>query len=44
MHMRRKGVIRRAELLGMLLPREGDAELAAEFCLAAKGRPLPLTT
>lgn len=39
-----KGVIRRARLHALFLPREGDVELAAECCRSLERRPLPLTT
>jgi hypothetical protein len=39
-----KGVIRRAQVLSVFLPRERDEELAAECCRALQRRPLPLTT
>jgi hypothetical protein len=39
-----KGVIRRARLQAMFLPREDDVQLAAECCQAIERRPLPLTT
>ncbi|MGD9632450.1 MAG: hypothetical protein AB7G28_03640 [Pirellulales bacterium] len=39
-----KGVIRRARLQAMFLPREDDVQLAAECCQAIDRRPLPLTT
>ncbi len=38
-----KGVIRRARVYGVLLPREGDIELALECCAAVQQIPLPLT-
>ena len=39
-----KGVIWRARLHAILLPRENDIALARAFCLALEKRPLPLTT
>ena len=39
-----KGVIRRARMQSIFLPRENDVQLAAEFCQAIERRPLPLTT
>jgi hypothetical protein len=39
-----KGVIRRARLQAMFLPREDDVQLAAECCQAIERQPLPLTT
>jgi len=39
-----KGVIRRARLQALFLPREDDVQLAAECCQAIERRPLPLTT
>jgi hypothetical protein len=39
-----KGVIRRARLQAMFLPREDDVQIAAECCQAIERRPLPLTT
>lgn len=39
-----KGVIRRARLQAMFLPRDNDVQLAAECCQAIDRRPLPLTT
>ncbi len=39
-----KGVIRRARLQAMFLPREDDVQLAAGACQALERRPLPLTT
>ena len=39
-----KGVIRRAQIHGVFLPRKGDIELAAACYRAAEVRPLPLTT
>jgi|tagenome__1003787_1003787.scaffolds.fasta_scaffold20922815_3 hypothetical protein len=38
-----KGVIRRARVHGVLLPRENDIELALECCAAVERIPLPLT-
>jgi hypothetical protein len=38
-----KGVIRRARVYGVLLPREDDIELALECCAAVQQIPLPLT-
>jgi hypothetical protein len=38
-----KGVIRRARVYGVLLPREDDIELALECCAAVRQIPLPLT-
>jgi hypothetical protein len=38
-----KGVIRRARLVGVFLPRENDVELAANCCEALERAPLPLT-
>jgi hypothetical protein len=38
-----KGVIRRARLVGVFLPRENDVELAAACCKAVERSPLPLT-
>jgi hypothetical protein len=38
-----KGVIRRARVHGVLLPREEDIELALECCAAVERIPLPLT-
>jgi hypothetical protein len=39
-----KGVIRRARLQSLWMPRENDVQLVAESCQAAANRPLPLTT
>ena len=39
-----KGVIRRARLHSLFLPRENDVQLAAESCRTLQSRPLPLTT
>jgi hypothetical protein len=39
-----KGVIRRARLHSVFLPRENDIQLAAACCRAMERRPLPLTT
>jgi len=39
-----KGVIRRARLQSMFVPREEDVQLVAESCAAIESRPLPLTT
>jgi hypothetical protein len=39
-----KGVIRRARIELVLLPRENDVQLAAKICRALAARPLPLTT
>ena len=39
-----KGVIRRARLQSLFLPRENDVQLTAEACQAIEKRPLPLTT
>jgi len=39
-----KGVIRRAQVHMMLLPRENDVQIVAERCRAIKEKPLPLTT
>jgi hypothetical protein len=39
-----KGVIRRARVHGVLVPRENDTEMALECCRAAEQCPLPLTT
>jgi hypothetical protein len=39
-----KGVIRRARLQSLFLPRDNDVQLTAEYCLAIEKRPLPLTT
>lgn len=39
-----KGVIRRARMEFVFLPREHDARLAAAHCRALETRPLPLTT
>jgi hypothetical protein len=39
-----KGVIRRARVHAVLLPRENDVELALECCRALEQIPLPLTT
>ena len=39
-----KGVIRRARLQSLFVPREDDVQLAAEACQSIEGRPLPLTT
>ena len=39
-----KGVIRRARLQSLFLPRENDVQLAAEACQSIERRPLPLTT
>jgi hypothetical protein len=39
-----KGVIRRARLQSLFVPRENDVQLVAECCRAIESRPLPLTT
>ena len=39
-----KGVIRRARLQAMFVPRENDLQIVAESCQAIARRPLPLTT
>jgi hypothetical protein len=39
-----KGVIRRARMHSILVPRERDTELARAACSALQRRPLPLTT
>jgi hypothetical protein len=39
-----KGVIRRARMLSVVLPRENDTENALALCEAIERRPLPLTT
>lgn len=39
-----KGVIRRARIQSILLPRKDDVKLAAAYCEALASRPLPLTT
>jgi hypothetical protein len=39
-----KGVIRRAQLMSVFVPRERDEELATEYCRFLQRRPLPLTT
>jgi hypothetical protein len=39
-----KGVIRRARMLSILVPRERDTELARAACSELEHRPLPLTT
>jgi hypothetical protein len=39
-----KGVIRRARLQSLFLPRENDVQLVAECCQAVERKPLPLTT
>ncbi len=39
-----KGVIRRAQLHSMFVPRENDVQLVAECCQNIERRPLPLTT
>ena len=39
-----KGVIRRARMLSILVPRERDTELARAACNALECQPLPLTT
>jgi len=39
-----KGVIRRARLQALVVPRENDVQLVAEACQAIESRPLPLTT
>jgi hypothetical protein len=39
-----KGVIRRARLQSLFVPRENDVQLVAECCQAADKKPLPLTT
>jgi hypothetical protein len=39
-----KGVIRRARLQAMFVPRENDVRLVGESCRAIDSRPLPLTT
>jgi hypothetical protein len=39
-----KGVIRRARLQSLLVPRDNDVQLVAECCQAIEKRPLPLTT
>jgi hypothetical protein len=39
-----KGVIRRARIESLLLPRENDIELATACCQTLERRPLPLTT
>jgi hypothetical protein len=38
-----KGVIRRARVYGVLLPRKNDIELALECCSKFERSPLPLT-
>ncbi len=38
-----KGVIRRARLQSLFVPRENDVQLVAECCQAIEHRPLPLT-
>ena len=39
-----KGVIRRARLQSLFVPRENDVQLVAECCQSIEKRPLPLTT
>lgn len=39
-----KGVIRRARLQSLFVPRENDVQLVAECCRAIESQPLPLTT
>jgi len=39
-----KGVVRRARLQSLFVPRENDVQLVAECCQAIANRPLPLTT
>lgn len=39
-----KGVIRRARMQSLVVPRENDVQLVAEQCQAVGRRPLPLTT
>ena len=39
-----KGVIRRARLQSLFVPRENDVQLVAECCQAVARKPLPLTT
>lgn len=39
-----KGVIRRARLQSLFLPRENDVQVVAECCQAVERKPLPLTT
>lgn len=39
-----KGVIRRARLQSVFMPRENDVQLVAECCRMIENRPLPLTT
>lgn len=39
-----KGVIRRARLQSLFVPRENDVQLVAECCQAVEHKPLPLTT
>jgi len=39
-----KGVIRRARVQSLFVPRENDVQLVAECCQAIDKRPLPLTT
>lgn len=39
-----KGVIRRARLQSLWVPREDDVQLVAECCQSIANRPLPLTT
>jgi hypothetical protein len=39
-----KGVIRRARLQALFVPRENDMQFVAECCQAIENKPLPLTT
>jgi hypothetical protein len=43
-HFLEKGVIRRARLQAIVLPRENDVELALRCCRQLENAPLPLTT
>ncbi len=43
-HFLEKGVIRRAQLRALILPRENDIEVAMECCRMLEKTPLPLTT
>jgi hypothetical protein len=43
-HFLEKGVIRRARLQAVVLPRENDVELALRCCRQLENAPLPLTT
>jgi hypothetical protein len=43
-HFLEKGVIRRARLQAVVLPRENDVEIALRCCRQLENAPLPLTT